>query len=65
MNSGRQRRLKLIWEILDNGGRLYTASYGYHLTENDEIIKRGYSRKTGEVWATKAEVEDARNRKIY
>ena len=65
MNSGRQKRLKLIVEILDNGGVLYKSAYSYRLNENDEIIKKGHSRYHGEVWATKAEVEEARNVRRY
>ena len=65
MNGGRQKRLLLIREILDNGGHLYRSAYGYHLTENDEIIKWGHSERNGKVWASKAEVEDARNMVVY
>lgn len=65
MNGGRSRRLKLARQVLDNGGVWIMSSYGYYLTEDGQIMKKGHGRRNAEVWATKEEVDLARNMIIH
>ena len=57
MNKAKAKKIREIMIKWD--GNMYTSAYSYSRNEKGEIIKQGYSRREGEVYATAQEVRIA------